>query len=56
MQHLVEIAHVEPFAAAGASHEIISLGLSDAVRVDTGVARDHGKRLALRKINKTPVN
>jgi hypothetical protein len=31
VEHRAEIAHVEPLAAAGAFHEMIGFGLSDAV-------------------------
>lgn len=34
---LAKIAHVEPLAAAGAFHEMIGLGLSDALGVNVGL-------------------
>jgi hypothetical protein len=40
-QHLLEVAHVEPFSAARALHEMIGLGFGDAVSIDAGIAWDH---------------
>ena len=37
-QYLAEIAHVEPFEAARAFHEMICLGFGDAVSVNTYIA------------------
>ena len=36
-QNLAEVAHVEPFAAAGAFHEMIGLGFGEAVRLDAAI-------------------
>jgi hypothetical protein len=35
---LTEIAHVEPFPAGGAFHEVVGLGFGGAVRICAGVA------------------
>jgi hypothetical protein len=36
-QQLVEVAHVEPFSAARTLHEMIGLGLGDAVRIEAAI-------------------
>jgi hypothetical protein len=37
-EHLAEVAHVEPFSAGGAFHEMVGLGFGGAVRICAGVA------------------
>ena len=37
-QHLLEVAHVEPFPAARTFHEMIGLGFGRAVRIDARMA------------------
>ena len=37
-QRLAKVAHIEPLPAVGAPHEMICLGLGDAVSVDAGIA------------------
>jgi hypothetical protein len=44
-QQLVEVAHVEPFSAARALHEMIGLGFGDAVRIEVGIVRGHKSSL-----------
>jgi hypothetical protein len=44
-QHLVEIAHVEIRSADRAIAEMIGLGFGDAIRIETGIARDHKSSL-----------
>ena len=45
-KHLAQVAHVEPFATARASHEVIVLGLGDPFGVNT--AGDHRSRASFR--------
>src|SRR5260370_22378230 len=40
LDHLAQLAHVESLTASWALHEVIGLGLGDAVGVNAGVARD----------------
>jgi hypothetical protein len=39
-QHLAKVPHVNPLPAAGALHEVIGLGLGDAVRIDAAIISD----------------
>jgi hypothetical protein len=44
VQHLPEIAHVEPLIATWTFHEMVGFGLSDAIGVDAVVAGQGGHR------------
>jgi hypothetical protein len=51
LQQLVKVAHVEPFSAARALHEMISLGFGHAVRIEAALIPSfrHRSRVSFRR-------